>query len=478
MAIPLEAPGRLISIIRLDRMLGRRLGVYEVHSRLGAGGMGEVYQASDTRLGREVAIKVLPAIFTSDAGRLARFEREARVLASLNHPNVGAIYGLEEADGVRALVLELIPGDTLTDRLAHAAANKTSRPGLPLTECVAIARQIADALDAAHEKGIVHRDLKPANVKITPEGGVKVLDFGLAKIDADDQPNATLTHSPTMIAPTQSGVILGTAAYMSPEQARGLGIDKRTDIWAFGCVLFEMLTGRATFGRATLSDTIASILEHAPDWSALPDDTPAGVSRLLRRCLEKNAKRRMRDIGDALLELDDREQKPTTSSDADRSTRRSSFGWPFVVASVVALSLGVVGYGVAVMSALLCAPDLAMTQFAVETLTVVIVVLVFSRLRGVADLSSRLVRVRDACVAIAAGALVTTLVLFIGASGTKSRLAAYFADAAPRLAHGYNIVNVILVDFRGFDTMGEITVLVTVAIGVRALLLIGRERGQ
>ena len=227
--------------------------------------MGEVYRARDTRLGRDVAIKVLPAAFTSDPDRLARFEREARTLAALNHPHIAAIYGIEEAKGVRALVLELVEGETLANRIAR---------GLKVGDALAIARQIVSALDAAHEKGVVHRDLKPRNIMLTTGGAVKVLDFGLAKFD-EHAPSADLTQSPTMtLSATREGVILGTAAYMSPEQTRGQVIDKRTDIWAFGCVLYEMLTGRAVFARETLSDTIAAILEHAPDWSVLPGDTP------------------------------------------------------------------------------------------------------------------------------------------------------------------------------------------------------------
>ena len=235
-------------------LVGQRFGVYAIRSLLGVGGMGEVYRAHDDMLGREVAIKVLPPAFTADPERRARFEREARMLATLNHPHIGAIYGVEEADGVRGLVLELVEGETLAERIAdrragQAAANRrVSQPrrgrctGLPIAEVLAIARQIADALDAAHEKGIVHRDLKPANIKITPDGVVKVLDFGLAKVASTDSSRPDLTES-------RDGVILGTAAYMSPEQARGQTVDKRGDIWAFGCVLYEMLTGRARISR-------------------------------------------------------------------------------------------------------------------------------------------------------------------------------------------------------------------------------------
>ena len=245
-------------------LTGRRLGVYQVQSRIGAGGMGEVYRARDLKLGRDVAIKILPRVFTADADRLARFDREARVLASLNDPRIGAIYGFEESEGVRALVLELVEGPTLADRIA--------RGPIPMTEALALARQIAEALDVAHGKGIIHRDLKPANVKITSAGDVKVLDFGLAKAAIGDATD--LTQASTMLGDTREGIILGTAAYMSPEQARGQVVDKRTDVWAFGCVLYEMLTGRMAFGGATLSDTLAAVIDprrnsQAP--SALPD---------------------------------------------------------------------------------------------------------------------------------------------------------------------------------------------------------------
>ena len=265
-------------------LIGREIGPYRILSLLGAGGMGEVYRARDTKLGREVAIKTLPSTFTNDVERRARFEREARVLATLNHPHIGAIYGLEHAEGVQALVLELVEGETLAERLATGS--------LSISECLTIGRQIVDALEAAHEKGIVHRDLKPANIKITPNGTVKVLDFGLAKATEPELP-----HSPAIsMDATREGTILGTAAYMSPEQARGQAIDKRTDVWAFGCVLYEMLTGRVAF---------AAVLDREPDWSLLPDKTPPAIRKLLRRCLEKDPKLRLRDVGDAGLDLQD-----------------------------------------------------------------------------------------------------------------------------------------------------------------------------
>src|SRR6201988_61974 len=241
---------------------GVRLGPYEILDTIGAGGMGEVYRARDTRLGREVALKVLPETFVADRERLARFEREARLLASLNHQNIAQIYGLEGQPPF--IVMELVAGDTIADKL-------TGGRGLPLAEVLPLARQIIEALDAAHEKGIIHRDLKPANIKVTPEGVVKVLDFGLAKVADGERPASDLSHSPTITSDhTRHGVILGTAAYMSPEQARGKPVDKRSDIWAFGCVLFEMLTGRRAFPGETVSDTIGAILHSEPAWDSLP----------------------------------------------------------------------------------------------------------------------------------------------------------------------------------------------------------------
>jgi Tol biopolymer transport system component len=279
-------------------LTGRRIGAFQIDMLLGAGGMGEVYRARDTKLGRDVAIKILPSVFTKDPERLARFEREARMLAALNHPHIGAIYGVEEVEGFRALVLELVEGDTLADRL--------QRGPVPVAEALDMARQMAEALDAAHEKGIIHRDLKPANIKITPDGLVKVLDFGLAKAATGDGSSPDLTRSPTVtIGGTRDGVILGTAAYMSPEQARGRAVDKRADVWGFGCVVYEMLTGRIAFPGETVADTIAAILQREPDWSRVPDSTPATIHRLLRHCLQKDARRRLRDIGDARIELDD-----------------------------------------------------------------------------------------------------------------------------------------------------------------------------
>ena len=278
---------------------GTRLGSYEIIATLGAGGMGEVYRARDVRLGRDVAIKVLRDLVAGDADRIARFRREAQLLASLNHPQIGAIYGVEESGGFPALVLELVEGATLADRIASSR--------IEIGEALGIARQIAEALEAAHGQGVIHRDLKPANVKVTPDGRVKVLDFGLAKMIEGDAPGTSLTNSPTLsVQGTLAGVILGTAAYMSPEQARGKPLDRRTDIWSFGCVLFEMLTAKQAFAAGeTVSDAVAAILKSEPDWSAVPAETPAAVRRLLRRCLTKDPRERLHDIADARLEIRD-----------------------------------------------------------------------------------------------------------------------------------------------------------------------------
>jgi len=301
--------GAVSPVVRAP-LTGRQLGVYTVGALLGAGGMGQVYRARDTKLGRDVALKILPADVGAHPDRLARFGREARLLAAFTHPHIAVIYGTEDADGVHALVLELIDGPTLADRL--------TRGPMPLTEALPIAKQIAEALDAAHKKGIVHRDLKPANIKITPDGRVKVLDFGLAKIAAGDGA-VDLTHAPTVtIGATREGTIAGTAAYMSPEQARGQAIDQRTDIWAFGCVLFEMLTGRAVFARDTISDTLAAVLEREPAWDALPATTPASVVRLLHRCLEKDPNRRLHAVADVRIELEDQGSRPVGASSKSR----------------------------------------------------------------------------------------------------------------------------------------------------------------
>jgi len=293
---------------------GRRLGVFEVQGLLGVGGMGEVYRARDTRLGREVAIKILPRAFNDDPDRLARFEREARLLASLNHPHIGAIYGLEDAGDVTALVMELVGGEDLSQKIEGLRAQGL---GLPLDEALPIARQIAEALEAAHDQGIIHRDLKPANIKVRTDGTVKVLDFGLAKaLEPASAVRGDVTASPTMISPamTRMGIILGTAAYMSPEQAKGRPADKRSDVWAFGVVLYEMVSGRRAFDADDISSTLAFVITKDPDWTALPPATPAPIRRLLRRCLEKDLKRRLPDIAVARLEID--EALTTPSDDA------------------------------------------------------------------------------------------------------------------------------------------------------------------
>ena len=275
---------------------GTRLGSYEVVAQIGAGGMGEVYRAHDTKLARDVAIKVLPANFVNDPERLSRFQREARMLAALNHPNIATIYGLEQSDGVTCLVMELVPGETLAERVK---AGPTA-----IEEALKIAAQIAEALEAAHEKQIIHRDLKPANVKVTPEGKVKVLDFGLAKAFEGDAANEDPSNSPTLSrAATMQGVILGTAAYMSPEQARGKSVDKRTDIWAFGCVLYELLTGKQAFDGEDITEILAAVVKIDPDWNLLPENTPHIIRKLLRRCLQKDKTLRLRDAGDARLEI-------------------------------------------------------------------------------------------------------------------------------------------------------------------------------
>ncbi len=309
-----------------------RVGAYEIVAPLGAGGMGEVWRARDTRLGREVALKFLPADFAADPERSARFEREAKLLASLNHPNIAVLYGVEHLHGEYALAMELVEGEGLEERIARGA--------VPMEEALPIARQVAEALEAAHEKGIVHRDLKPANVKVRPDGAVKVLDFGLAKVWEEPAATSDPTLSPTITGRhTQAGLILGTAAYMSPEQARGKGVDKRADIWAFGCLLYEMLTGQRLFVGETVSDTLAAVLKTNPDWSQLPRRTPASIQRLLARCLERDPKQRLRDIGEARIALTTAQAgAPEAGSEPESPAAAvSRRRWWLVAAAVVGL---------------------------------------------------------------------------------------------------------------------------------------------
>ena len=324
--------------------VGTRLGSYEVIALIGVGGMGEVYRARDTKLGRDVALKILPATFVDDPDRVARFQREAQILAALNHPHIAAIYGLEESNGIRALVMELVEGETLAERLSDVGrvlsdpprrTAGSGAPGLLLEETFSIAHQVAEALEAAHELGIVHRDLKPANIKVRPDGMVKVLDFGLAKLTepggaggvSDARAAAALTQSPTMTnqAMTGAGVILGTAAYMAPEQARGRTVDKRADIWAFGCVLFELLTGKRPFEGEDLSETLAAVLMREPDWSALPADLPPAIPALLKRCLARDPRKRISDAAAALFVLGDPAslgQRSRATADGPRRSAR------------------------------------------------------------------------------------------------------------------------------------------------------------
>jgi eukaryotic-like serine/threonine-protein kinase len=297
--------------------IGHHIGPYEIVGVLGAGGMGEVYRAHDRKLKRDVAIKIVQPASSDD--RLARFDREAQVLASLNHPNIAHIHGFEESGDLRAIVMELVDGPTLAELLAAGA--------LPIETALSFARQIADAIEAAHDKGIVHRDLKPANIKITDQRTAKVLDFGLAKVACDEAP-ADLSQTPTMGA-TMAGAVLGTAPYMCPEQARGHAVGEQADIWSFGCVLYELLSGRRAFDGNTASDAIAAILARDPDWSALPAATPPGIRRLLERCLDKDAKRRLHDIADARVEISSR---PANSSacapwSSAASTSAATISW-------------------------------------------------------------------------------------------------------------------------------------------------------
>ena len=306
---------------------GERLGTYEITELLGAGGMGRVYRARDTTLGREVALKILPDLWLANPDRRARFEREARMLASLNHPNIGSIYGVHESEpsprtglAVKALVLELVEGETLADLIARHAQPSASRSGLSIDDVVSHASQVIEALEAAHERGIVHRDLKPANIKVTPEGRVKVLDFGLARAMGSTGSGPQIANSPTVtVGGTQDGVLLGTAPYMSPEQARGRTVDKRTDIWAFGCVLYEMLTGAPAFAGDSVGDVLANVIKTEPDWTALPADTPAALRLCLQRCLQKDLRQRFHDIADVRLALEGAFEQPRRDGDSTRT---------------------------------------------------------------------------------------------------------------------------------------------------------------
>jgi Tol biopolymer transport system component len=315
---------------------GTSLGSYEILASIGAGGMGEVYRARDLKLAREVAIKVLPGGFAQDPERLVRFEREAHFLASLNHPNIGAIYDLAESQGTKFLVLELVPGDTLADLIARGSVS--------VDEALAICRQISEALEAAHDKGIIHRDLKPANIKITPDGKVKVLDFGLGKL-SEHVSSVALSQSPTMLTARASveGVILGTAVYMSPEQTRGKEIDRRSDIWSFGCVVYELLTGKQAFEGETVTDLFVSILKSEPDWNALPAATPKSVRLLLSRCLQKDPRRRLQHIGEARIAMEDAfvlPEPPGTviQNEASRPVRRASWVPAVAVLSTIIIA--------------------------------------------------------------------------------------------------------------------------------------------
>jgi serine/threonine protein kinase/Tol biopolymer transport system component len=309
---------------------GTELGTHKILALIGVGGMGEVYKAHDTKLRRDVAIKVLPGSFARDAGRLSRFRREAQLLAALNHSNIATIYNIEDSNDTTYLVMELVPGETLAQRIKRDGA-------VPVEEALTLAKQIAEALEAAHEKGIIHRDLKPANVKLTPEGKVKVLDFGLAKAFAGDTSTEDMGNSPTLsMAATMQGVILGTAAYMSPEQAKGKAVDKRTDIFAFGAVLYELLTGKAAFHGEDVTDILGAVLRMEPDWSQLPEATPAAIRTLLRRCLRKDKRQRLSDATDVRIEIEDAIAAPKDSGTA-QSAPASTSKLPWAVATALAI---------------------------------------------------------------------------------------------------------------------------------------------
>ena len=328
-----------------NRMVpGARLGTYEITGFLGAGGMGRVYRARDTTLGRDVALKILPDLWLADPSRQARFEREARVLASLNHPNIASIYGVHESTPsssglpLKALVLELVEGETLAHHIASHAAPSISRRGLPIDDVVGIASQVIDALEAAHERGIVHRDLKPGNIKITPDGRVKVLDFGLARAAVSVGSGSQMANSPTMtVGATEDGVLLGTAPYMSPEQARGRIVDRRADIWAFGCVLYEMLTGAPAFAGDGVAEVLANLIKTEPDWAALPENTPAPLRLCVQRCLQKDLRQRFHDIADVRLAMDGAFDLP--AQEIEKTERRRHLRIAYASALVAAFAI-------------------------------------------------------------------------------------------------------------------------------------------
>ncbi|MDA1097166.1 MAG: serine/threonine-protein kinase [Chloroflexi bacterium] len=321
--------------------VGSRLGHYTVDALIGEGGMGQVYQATDTKLNRQVALKILPEAFATDPDRLARFQREAQVLASLNHPNIAAIYGLEESGDTRALVLELVEGPTLADRIKQGA--------IPVDEALPIAKQIADALEEAHEHGVVHRDLKPANIKIRPDGTVKVLDFGLAKAFQSDASDPSMSQSPTIsltAAATQMGMVIGTPAYMAPEQAKGHPADKRADIWAFGAVLFEMLTGKKLFETGDVSEMLASVLVKDPDISSIGTHVPEHIRSVIRHCLVKDPKERLRDIGDVRLAMKGMFETTVSAATVDTSHQQRVWQRPVAAMALALVIAAVTGLAV------------------------------------------------------------------------------------------------------------------------------------
>ena len=341
-------------------MIGKTLSHYKVIEKIGQGGMGEVYRAEDTNLSREVAIKVLPEQFTQDPQRLARFEREAKLLASLNHPNIAAIYGLEEADGVRFLALELVPGETLQERVAKGP--------LPVEEALEVCRQISEGVEAAHEKGVIHRDLKPANVKVTPKGKVKILDFGLAKAFEEETSPADMSQSPTLTEEmTRAGVILGTAAYMSPEQAKGKPVDKRADIFTFGAVLYELLTGKRAFEGETITETIAAVLKSEPDWEKLPSDTPWRIQELLRRCLTKEPHDRLDGIANVRIEIKLAVDEPATVSPIGQTLEGQPDRWGRTITlGLVALAGAALGVAIWSLMRSPLSPPAALKQLIIQ----------------------------------------------------------------------------------------------------------------